>query len=98
LDKWKGCLWKLQLETGTVKFERDLRRYNKVTECHVTSNVTRPPQCDEVEMCAATEGEEKLDLGHCGRTAASAVGCHIAQDRQAGRQADRRNCKYRTVN
>jgi len=84
LDKWKDWLWKLRLEMGTMKFERHLHRYNKVTECHVTQNITRPPQCDEVEMYAATKGEERLDLGHCGRSVASAMCCHIAQGRQAG--------------
>ena len=83
LDKWKDCLWKLQPERGSVKSERHLHRYNKVTECHVAQNVTRPPQCDEVVTYAATEGEEGLDRGQCGRSVASAVGCHTAQGRQA---------------
>jgi hypothetical protein len=87
LDKWKDCLWKLHLEMGTVKLERDLHRYNKVTECHVTQNVTRPPQCDEVEMYAAAVRAGKLDLGHCGRSVASAVGWLSHCTGQADRQA-----------
>jgi hypothetical protein len=49
-------------------------------------NVTRPPLCDEVELCAATEGvgEGRLDLGSSGRSVASAVCCHISRGRQGG--------------
>ena len=48
----------------------------------MTQNVTRQPRCDEVVKYAATEDEDRLERGQCGRFVASAVGCHTEQGRQ----------------